>query len=401
MALVMSDKNTDRAPAYMEQQLNRLRFAMKEIRDSDAKEYKREDRKHNATSMRRLWNIVQTGEVLADFSQRAFFALCAGAIPARAQIVNPKGEVYDVSLSLDNTRSYQYRAAKYQTVPYTNQFLKDRKKTLAENEYELWRLQQFCEATIQSKANEAVVQIHSVKLMVAWHRDSKSKSISRVRGINIDDTYNTFDRERPNYRRRHLALPASKISLETMQRRAGAFCDSARIVGERSVLQDSYIGKPRPNAALAIMSEATIIVSEAYDKLMYFTNCILRDMGQYKGFGKADNVIQPEALTMRYVDGVTIYSGRHATSVYTHEQVKYDVVRRMVAAGAMTLDVPRFSFFAPHERDDAAGRIPKDKADTIWKVGREFLSKSLDIDVRQTLRGYSKVAATRNSPVTK
>ena len=402
MGLILSDKSSTTNIGLMEEKVNRLRFTLKNARDDGSIDYKENDRRHNGKALRKVWHMIQTAEVLADYAQRAFFALCAGAIPARATTVNAKGEVFDVSLSLDYQRGFTYRAEKDQVVPYTNQYVRDKRKTLAENEYEMWRLKEYCETTIQKRANEAVLQIHSVRLMAAWHSDAKGKPINRVRGINVDDCYNTFDRERPNYRRRHFAIPADKLSLQYLERRAAAFCDSARLVGEQAVLQAGYIDKPRHNAVLSVMSEASMLIDDLHQKLQLLTNKILKEASQYRGFGRVSGkIVQPEALTMKYAEGITLYSGRHATSVYTHEQVKIDAVRRLVKLGALTIDVPRLSFFAPAERDADKTVINPDKAKTIWQVGRKFMQTHLDNDVRATLRAYQKAQSAVTGADTK
>ena len=388
MGLILSDKWSNEPASFVEQTVNRLRFSLREMRENGETEYREGDREHNAKCMRKLWKLVQTGEVLADYSQRAFFALCVGKIPTRAIAVNAKGEQFVANISLDTTRSFQYRQSASSLVPYKRQIATKRNRTVEENEYELLRLKEFCEYTLQKRANSAVVQLHSVKLMVAWHRDGGGKSVDRVRCVNIDNTYNTFDKERPNYRRRHLALPASRLDLATMQARAAAFCDSARLVGEQAVLQDSYAAKPRQNIALAVMSEASMVVSYCYDVLDIFTRGVLKEASKYKGFSKADKVLQKDAVTMRYADGVTLYSGRHATSVYNHEQLKYDAVRRLVAAGAMTVDVPRFSFFATYVENGVSPRCSNGKL--VWETGREFVRKNLDLPVQRILRAYSR-----------
>lgn len=392
MSLVITDKNMNEPVTVMEHHVNRLRYGIKELRESPAWEYDRENRRQNGNTMRALWKFIQTGEVIADYAQRALLALNAGTIAMRASAMNAKGEIYDVSFSLDPTRSYTYRARKDQVVPYTKPgLLHDKRKTIVENEYELWRLQQFCEATLQKRANEAVVQIHSIPLMLAWHRDNKSGVISRIRGVNIDNNYNSFDVERPNYRRRHFAVPASKLSAEYLQKRAAAFCDSARLIGEQAVLQASYENKPRQNALVAVLSDVSMMIVACYERVQWFTNCILKDAAIYKGFQRvAGKVVQPEAITMRYADGVTLYSGRHATSVYKHEQVKYDMVRHLVAKGAMTLDIPRMQFYAPNERHEDKLRADIEHAKKVWSVGRKFLRDNLDNDVRGIFRGYSR-----------
>ena len=400
MTLILSDKNNTQPIGLMEEQINRLRVAMRVAREEGTFKHKPDDRKHNAAALRQIWRMIQTAEIIADYSQRAFIALCAGVVPMQARAVNPKGELYDVFLSLDHQRGYTYRAQKDQVVPYEPNLTAERPTGPAAVEYELHRLQQYCEATIQKRANEAVVQIHSVKLMMQWHRDGKAVRIKRVRGINVDDTYNSFDQERPNYRRRHFAIPAAKLTLPYLQKRAQTFCDSARLVGESAVLQASYVNKPRQNAVLSTMSEATMIIAELHDHLDKLTRLILKDVSIYKGFAFSNSyIVQPEPLAMRYTDGITIYSGRHATSVYNHQQIKYDAVKRLVGIGAMTLDIPRFAFFAKQARDADKKMIDADKAKTIWKVGREFMQRNFDTDIRTTLRQYSKAAVT--APVTK
>ena len=393
MSLVITDKNMNTPITVMEHHVNRLRYGIKELRESEAWEYNRENRRQNANTMRALWKFIQTGEVLADYAQRALLALNAGTLFMRASAMNAKGEIYDISFSLDPTRSYTYRAAKDQVVPYVKPgLMHDKRKTIVENEYELWRLQQYCEATLQNKANEAVVQIHSIPLMIAWHTDNGGKPIRRVRGINIDNNFNTFDSERPNYRRRHFAVPASKLSLEYLQKRSATFCDSARVLGEQAVLQGCYETKPRQNALASILSDVSMMIVDCYDRVQWFTDLILKDAVIYKGFQRtAEKVVQPEAITMRYTEGVILYSGRHATSVYKHEQIKYEAVRRLVSKGAMTLDVPRMQFYAPNEREQGGAKADIEDAKKVWAVGRKFLSANLDNDVRTVLRGYSRM----------
>ena len=396
MGLILSDRVSAAQFSLVEQKVNRLRFELKAMRWNGETKHQPGQRERNAMCMRKLWKIAQTSEVLCDYSQRAFLALCVGEIPARAIAVNAKGEEFFVNLSLDVSRSYQYRLSKSSMVPYVDQTQdKSGKPGKSDDEcsYDLLRLKEFCDTTVQKKANSAVVQLHNVKLMMAWHNEYSSKATNRVRCVNIDNTYNTFDRERPNYRRRHLALPVSKLDLPTLQARAAAFCDSARLIGERSVLQVSYTRKPRHNAVLSVLSEASMIVNYCYSMLQMFTEDILNEVSMFKGFDAATKTTRAGAgaATMIYAKGVILYSGRHATSVYTHEQLKYDAIKRLVAVGAMTVDIPRFSFRAPSVAvpNQGPGRLHS-TGEIVWDTGREFLRKHIDTPVQSILRAYSR-----------
>lgn len=382
MGLILNRRDCE--PSFLEKRALGLRLRATTER-KEAWKYKEGDRKHNAQGLRKLWSFIAEAEAIGDICQRGIVALSAATIPAVARVNNSLGEIAYVHLWLDVDRSYAYRSDRHVTVP-------PRAPVAVTPEAHLQAIQQYCEFALQQRGNEVTVRLHDIRLMRDWHANLNPEGkLNRVRCINVDGWANTFDKERPNYKKLHGTVNWKQLSEQYLQERSGRFLDSARLLGERAVLQADYTRRPVLNTVLCLFTEVSRMISEARGNLHMLSSGIFKEVSRYKGFTYAEATsADTEPRTMQYVPGVIIFSGAAVTACYAINALKYDYVRKMLAAGALSLDTPGLTFGADYTMCPDEDR--RYNAFAAWQSGQEFVQRKLEPLVRPVLRKYNSVA---------
>lgn len=352
-----------------------------------------EERYHNVCALRSIWEFIRDAEVLTDYLQRAYLVVTGMKPALNASVYNAMGDEFIVALSLNRIRAFQYATGKdhiFQPLPEI--VYKRSHKDIRDSEYETLQIQEFCEFTLQNKADKVLVNIHDIGLMKAFHSTKlDAASVERALSVNVDGVFTSSVSHRPYYRRAQFAVPASHIDKDVLKARGAKFCDSVRLLGEGLVAQGCYGNAPKANVTLACFAEVSEMLTEAYRMLNILTHHIVGSVKHINGFAKVMYPVNCEpAKTYTYAPGVVIYSGHRPQKIYSIDKLHTEVVRKFSAAGQLSVEVPRFILSSVHKHgkkvNGAEGRYTP-----LWKRGQQFLQASIDKDLTKMRRTVRKI----------